>query len=88
MQKLVAEAAAAGQDSPDSAALAEQIRLYRCAAQLGINQTAARSSKLMRAHNALAHRLADRQEDYLRFTTDRRVPADNNGSDPNPRVMG
>ena len=87
MQKLVAEAAAAGQDSADSAALAEQIRLYRCAAQLGINQTAARSSKLMRAHNALAHRLADRQEDYLRFTTDRRVPADNNGSERDIRMI-
>jgi transposase len=87
MQKLVAEAAAARQDSVDPAALAEQIRLYRSAAQLGVNQTAARSSKLMRAHNALARRLLDRQNDYLRFTTDRRIPADNNGSERDIRMI-
>jgi transposase len=87
MQKLVGDAVAAGQDSVDTAALAKQIRLYRCAAQLGINQTAARSSKLMRAHNALAHRLLDRQDDYLRFTTDGRIPADNNGSERDIRMI-
>jgi transposase len=87
MQKLVGDALAAGRDSVDPAALAEQIRLYRCAAQLGINQTAARSSKLMRAHNALARRLLDRQDDYLRFTTDWRIPADNNGSERDIRMI-
>jgi transposase len=87
MQKLVTEAAAAGQDSVDPAALAEQIRLYRSAVQLGINQTAARSSKLMRTQNALARRLADRQDDYLRFTTDWRIPADNNGSERDIRMV-
>jgi transposase len=87
MQKLVGDALAAGQDQVDPAALAEQIRLYRCAAQLGINQTAARSSKLLRAHNALARRLLDRQDDYLRFTTDWRIPADNNGSERDIRMI-
>jgi transposase len=87
MQKLVGDAVAAGQDQVDPAALAEQIHLYRSAAQLGVNQTAARSSKVMRTHNALAHRLLDRQDDYLRFTTDWRVPADNNGSERDIRMI-
>jgi transposase len=87
MQKLLSEAVEQEKDAVEPAALAEQIRLYRCAAQLGINQTAARSSKLMRKHNALAHRLIDRQDDYLRFTTDWRVPADNNGSERDIRMI-
>ena len=72
MQKLVADArtATAGRDP---AALAAQIQLYSSAAQIGANQTAARSDKLMKKHNALARRLLDRQDDYLRFTEDWRV---------------
>jgi hypothetical protein len=31
----------------------------------------------MKKHNALARRLLDRQDDYLRFTQDWRVPPDN-----------
>jgi len=87
MQKLVDEAVAAGQDAADPAALAEQIHRYRSAAQIGVNATAARSSKLMKSHNALAHRLLNRQDDYLRFTTDWRVPADNNGSERDIRMI-
>ena len=34
----------------------------------GASQTAARSGPLMKKHNALARRLRDRQDDYLRFT--------------------
>jgi len=41
----------------------------------------------MKKHNALAHRLIDRQDDYLRFTRDRRVPADNNGSERDIRMI-
>jgi hypothetical protein len=87
MQILVSEAAAAGQTTVDHAALAEQIHRYRSAVQTGINQTAARTTALMRKHNALARRLADRQDDYLRFTTDWRVPADNNGSERDIRMI-
>ena len=87
MQKLVDEAATTGQDAVDPAALAEQIHRYRSAAQIGVNATAARSSKLMRSYNALAHRLLNRQDDYLRFTTDWRVPADNNGSERDIRMI-
>jgi hypothetical protein len=35
----------------------------------------------MGKHNALARRLIDRQDDYLRFTRDPRVPFDNNAAE-------
>jgi transposase len=87
MQKLVAEAIAAGADAVDPDALDKQVQLYRSAAQIGLTQTAARTGKLMRKHNALAHRLLDRQDDYLRFTTDWRIPPDNNGSERDIRMI-
>ena len=40
----------------------------------------------MRKHHALARRLPGRQDDYLRFTTDWRIPADNNGSERDIRM--
>lgn len=87
MQKLVAEAIEAGHDAVDPAALGAQISNYRSAALIGINETAARSGKLMKKHNALAHRLIDRQDDYLRFTQDWQVTADNNGSERDIRMI-
>ena len=50
---------------------------FRSAALIGASQTAARSGALMKKQNALARRLLDRQDDYLRFTADLRVPSDN-----------
>jgi transposase len=87
MQRLVARAIAAGTDTVDPDALATQIQLYRSAAQIGITQTAARGDAVMKKHNALARRLIDRQADYLRFTTDWRIPADNNGSERDIRMI-
>ena len=87
MQKLVADAIATDADALDADTLDTQVGLYRSAAQIGRTQTAARSTKLMRKHNALARRLLDRQDDYLRFTTDWRVPADNNGSERDIRMI-
>jgi hypothetical protein len=49
MQKLVSEAVEQDRDAVDPAALAAQIAAYRSAAVIGVNQTAARSSKLMRS---------------------------------------
>jgi hypothetical protein len=86
MQELVREAASQGRDAADPAALATQIHLFRSAVLAGASQTAARSGKLMKKHNALARRLLDRQDDYLRFTRDRRVPPDNNGSERDIRM--
>ena len=87
MQKLVSEAISQGCAAADPAALAEWTRAYRSAALIGASQTAARSGKLMRKHNALARRLPGRQDDYLRFTQDRGVPADNNGSERDIRMI-
>jgi hypothetical protein len=70
MQRLAADAIAQRRDAIDPAALAARARAYRSAALIGISQTAARSGKLMKKHNALARRLLDRQDDYLRFTLD------------------
>jgi len=87
MQHLAANAIATGTDRIDPDALAEQIRRYHSAAQIGLTETAARSDKPMQKHNALARRLLDRQDDYLRFTTGRRIPADNNGSERDIRMI-
>jgi transposase len=86
MQQLVREAVSQGHDAVDPDALAAQVRLFRSAALTGANQTAARSGPLMKKHNALARRLRDRQDDYLRFTTDLRAPPDNNGSERDIRM--
>jgi transposase len=87
LQKLVLDAIASGADTVDPDALDKQVQLYRCAVQIGTTSTAARSDKVMRKHNALAHRLLDRQNDYLRFTTDWRIPPDNNGSERDIRMI-
>jgi transposase len=87
MQKLVADAIATGADTVDLDALDTQIHRYRCAVQIGITSTTARSDTVMRKHNALARRLLDRQDDYLRFTRDWRIPADNNGSERDIRMI-
>jgi len=86
MQKLVSQAIAQGRDGVDGAALAAQVHAYRSAAVIGARQTAARSTKLIRKHHALARRLIDRQDDYLRFTRDYRAPPDNNGCERDIRM--
>ncbi|MGH8963814.1 MAG: IS66 family transposase [Actinomycetes bacterium] len=87
MQRLVGDAIIAGAEALDPDALAEQVRRYRSAVRIGISSTAARSSTAMRKHNALARRLRDRQDDYLRFTGDWRIPPDNNGSERDIRMI-
>ena len=87
MQKLVTQAITAGADTVDPDALAAQIQRYRCAVQVGLSQTAARSNAVMRKHHALARRLIDRQDDYLRFTRNWQVSADNNGSERDVRMI-
>ena len=90
MHKLITDAIATGDTTPGAAtqrALDQQIVFYHSAVQIGVNQTAARTTKTMQKHNALAHRLLDRQDDYLRFTQDWRIPADNNGSERDIRMI-
>jgi transposase len=86
LQDLVREAISQGHAAVDPGALACQVRLFRSAALIGASQTAARSGPLMKKHNALARRLLDRQDDYLRFTRDFRAPPDNNGSERDIRM--
>jgi hypothetical protein len=43
-----------------------------------VSQTRDRLGPLARKHHALARRLLDRQDDYLRFTRHFAVPPDNN----------
>jgi transposase len=86
MQDLVREAISQRRDTVDPAALTVQARLFRSAALAGASQTAARSGPLMKKHNALARRLRDRQNDYLRFTQDWQIPPDNNGCERDIRM--
>ena len=86
MQALVSEAIAQGRDAVDPDALATQTRHYRSAALIGISQTRDRTGGLTRKHHALARRLIDRQDDYLRFTRDFAVPPDNNGCERDIRM--
>ena len=86
MQQLASEAISQGRDVADPVPLAAQVRLFRSAALIGAAQTAARWGPLMRKHNALARRLLDRQDDYLRFTRDFRAPPDNNGCECDIRM--
>ena len=86
MRQLVSEAIAQRRDVVDPAAMDAQIHAYRSAALIGDRQTAARSSALMKKHHALARRLLDRQDDYLRFTRDFRVSPDNNGTERDIRM--
>ena len=86
MQNLVSAAIGQGLGAVDPAALASQMHSFRSAALIGASQTAARTGKLMKKHHALARRLLDRQDGYLRFTRDWRVCPDNNGTERDIRM--
>jgi transposase len=86
MQKLVSDAIAQDRDAVDPDALATQRHRYRSAALIGISQTRDRPGALARKHHALARRLLNRQDDYLRFTKDFTVPPDNNGCERDIRM--
>jgi transposase len=89
MKDLIDAALAADADltGVDPVKLAEQMHRYRSAAVLGGSQTAARTTKLMAKHHALARRLINRQADYLRFTVDPAVPFDNNAAEREIRMI-
>ncbi len=71
-------ARAAGHDAIDAEILDKHGRWFRDAADAGIVLNAARRSKLQRKRHALATRMRNRADDYLRFAHDLRVPFDNN----------
>ena len=67
----------AGRCTIDPEILAKHCRWFREAADAGIVLNAARRSKLQKKRNALATRMRDRADDYLRFACDLQVPFDN-----------
>lgn len=70
----------------DQGKLATIRHRYRSAVLIGSQQTAARAGPLMRKHHALASRLLAREDDYQRYTTDPRVPFDNNAAEREIRM--
>jgi hypothetical protein len=73
-------------DHIDQAKLAEARHRYHSALLIGRRETTARASPLMRKHHALARRLLAREDDYLSYTTDPRVPFDNNAAEREIRM--
>ena len=73
-------------DHADQEKLTGTRHRYHSAVLIGKDQTAARAGPLMRKHHALARRLLGREDDYLRFTTDARVPFDNNAAEREIRM--
>jgi transposase len=66
--------------------LAEHGDWYRKAAEAGIALNAGRSGKLQKKRHALARRMQDREDDYLRFARDLRVPFTNNEAERSIRM--
>jgi hypothetical protein len=73
-------------DHIDQAKLTTARHRYHSAVLIGKQQTAARAGPLMRKHHALAKRLLAREDDYLRYTQDARVPFDNNAAEREVRM--
>jgi transposase/uncharacterized coiled-coil protein SlyX len=67
-----------GHAAIDAEILAEHEDWYRKAAATGIALNAGRTGKLQKKRHALATRMQDRQDDYLRFARDLRIPFTNN----------
>ena len=61
--------------------LAEHEDWYRKAVATGIALNAGRRGKLQQKRHALATRMHDREDDYLRFARDLRVPFTNNAAE-------
>jgi transposase len=88
MKRLAGVPAAAGGtlDGAGKDKLATARHRFRSAVLIGEKETAARAGPLMAKHHALARRLRQRQDDYLRFTADPRVPFDNNAAEREIRM--
>jgi len=77
-----AEAArAAGQDAIDPETRKKHEDWYRQAAATGIALNADRDGKLQQKRHALATRMQSREDDYLRFARDLRIPFTNNAAE-------
>jgi hypothetical protein len=69
---------AAGETAMDPKTREEHEDRYRKAAATGITLNAGRGSKLHQKRHALATRMQAREDDYLRFARDLRIPFTNN----------
>jgi transposase len=88
MKTLVdAALAGGGLDRLDPTALDARVKLFHDAAVIGANDTKDRAGKLQAKFHALATRITRRQDDYLRFTRDERVPFTNNAAEGEIRMI-
>jgi transposase len=71
----------------DPRVLAEQSLLFRQAALVAVKDLQHEKSKFGRKLAALARRMRDRCDDYLRFATDLRSPFDNNRAEQQIRMV-
>lgn len=86
--KSAADTARTGQVSRiDPAVFNEQSTLFRQAALVAIKDLQHEKSKTGRKLAALARRMRDRIDDYLRFATDLRSPFDNNRAEQQIRMV-
>jgi transposase len=81
LDKAAEAARAEGKDAIDPQVLAEHEDWYRKAAATGIALNAGRHGKLQEKRHALAKRMKDREDDYLRYARDLRVPFTNNAAE-------
>ena len=86
LKEAVGAARDAGRGVIDPEILEKHCRWFREAADAGIVLNAARRSKLQNKRNALATRMRDRADDYLRFAHDLQVPFDNNRAEQDIRM--
>jgi hypothetical protein len=71
----------------DAQAMAKVKNWFTSAVAIGRHDTATGPDALSAKHHALAARLAARQDDYLRFTQDPRIPFDNNAAEREIRMI-
>jgi transposase len=81
LDKAAGAARQDGKDAIDPGLREKHEGWYRDAATTGIAINAARSGKLQQKRHALATRMQDREDDYLRFARDLRVPFTNNAAE-------
>jgi transposase len=86
LNKAAEAARSAGEAAIGPEILAEHENWYRKAAATGIALNAGRHGKLQQKRHALATRMKDRQDDYLRYARDLRVPFTNNEAEQSIRM--
>jgi transposase len=86
LDKAAEAARAAGETAICPEILAEHEDWYRKAAETGIALNAGRRGKLQQKRHALATRMQNREDDYLRYARDLRVPFTNNAAEQSIRM--